>query len=302
MRKILLAILFLCLIVSFADAQGKRRRGSHSFHAKPPYRYELIGSLGATNFLGDLGGANQVGTNGFKDLELVLTRPAVGAGIRVKVQQYFSVKTNFYWGIVRGDDKLTLEPARHLRNINFKSNIFELSSQVEFNFIKEQKGHVYKIRGVRGMQHKDRQIYLFGGGGAVYFNPKGQYTNGAWYALQPLRTEGVKYSKITGLLSVGGGLRFAMNRYWGVGFELGMRKTFTDYMDDVSTYYPDPAIFNGDPKATYFSDPSNPSDPLYYKHAIGEQRGDHTDKDAYMFGVLTVSYKVMYRKRSRSKF
>ncbi|MBI4931884.1 MAG: hypothetical protein HY841_14065 [Bacteroidetes bacterium] len=301
MRKILLFILLFSIIASEADAQHKRRRSTFG-RKKPPYRYELIGSLGASNFLGDLGGANQVGTNGLKDLELVLTRPALGAGIRFKVQQYFSVKGNIYWGILRGDDKLTKEYFRNRRNINFKSNIFELSGQVEFNFIKEQKGHIYKIKGVRGMSHKDRQIYLFGGGGAVYFNPKGRYTNKAWYALQPLKTEGVTYSRLTGLISLGGGARFAINRYWGVGFELGMRKTFTDYMDDVSSNYADPAIFNGNPKAIYFANPADQNRPDVCYPCIGEQRGDHTDKDAYMFGVFTVGYKVMYRKRSRSKF
>ncbi|MEK6615749.1 MAG: DUF6089 family protein [Bacteroidota bacterium] len=296
MRKFLFLTLLLCIIVSIADAQ-KRRRGGFS-GKKPPYRYELIGSLGAANFLGDLGGADQIGTNGLKDLELVLIRPTLGASIRIKAQQYFSVKTNFYWGMIEGKDKLTKEYFRNARNLNFKSNIFELSGQVEFNFIREKKGHVYKIRGVRGMSHKERQVYLLGGAGGVYFNPKGQYLNGSYYALQPLHTEGVTYSRITALLFVGGGTRLAINRYWGVGFELGMRKTFTDYLDDVSTNYPDPAIFNGDPKAIYFS---NPTTGTCYP-CIGEQRGDSKDKDAYMFGVFTVGYKVMYKKRSRSKF
>ena len=97
-------------------------------------------------------------------------------------------------------------------------------------------------------------------------------------------------------------MRFAINRYWGIGFELGMRKTFSDYMDDVSTTYPDPEIFNGDPKAIHFANPSDPSRSDVCIPCIGEQRGDHTDKDAYMFGLVTVGYKVMYKKRSRSKF
>jgi hypothetical protein len=310
MRKSLFLLLLLFVIVSVADAQNHRRNRSHSSFGrkKPPYRYEMIGALGVANFLGDLGGANQIGTNGLKDLELALTRPALGIGARMKIEQFFSAKGNFYWGIIRGDDKLTKEPFRSARNLNFKSNIFELSGQIEFNFIKDQKGHVYQIRGVRGIRHKDKSMYLFVGGGAVHFNPKGLYM-GKWVPLQPLHTEGEgilpgvkKYSRNTGLISVGGGFRLALNKYWGIGFELGMRKTFTDYMDDVSKYYPDPAIFNGDPKATYLSNPSDPNSPNYCEPCIGEQRGDHTDKDAYMFGTLTLGYKVMHKKRSRSKF
>lgn len=311
MRKLLLFTLILCFIASAADAQRRRTKHRRSTfnRKKPPYRYELIGSIGATNFLGDLGGADQIGTNGLKDLELILTRPAASIGMRVKVQQFITVKNNLYFGIVRGDDKLTKEPFRNHRNLNFKSPILELSTQLEFNFIKEQKGHIYNIKGVRGLKHKDRQMYLFGGGGLFYFNPRGKY-NGKWYSLQPLGTEGQgiiagtrKYFRINALISVGGGMRFAINRYWGIGLELGMRKTFTDYIDDVSTEYPGKAIFT-DPLAAALSDPSL----TYYgpggtcSTCSGTQRGDTKDKDAYMFAVFTVGYKVMYRKRSRSKF
>ncbi len=154
------------------------------------------------------------------------------------------------------------------------------------------------------MKRKERNLYLFAGGGAVAFNPKGQYTDGSWHKLQPLGTEGQgitpglkKYSRVTGLIALGGGFRLALNRYWGVGFELGMRKTFSDYMDDVSTTFPDPAIFKGDPIATHFSNPSGNA-----MAADVDVRGDHTDKDAYMFAALTLGYKVMFKKRSRSKF
>jgi hypothetical protein len=301
MRKLLLFALIICFFASEADAQHRRRHSTFG-KKKPPYRYEMIGQLGAANFLGDLGGANQIGTNGLKDLEYVLTRPAAGIGMRFKIQQFISFKGNFNWGIVRGDDKLTLEEFRHRRNINFRSPLVELSGQLEFNFIREQKGHIYKIKGVRGMQHKDRQIYLFAGGGGVFFNPKGKYMDGQWYSLHQFHTEGVNYSRVTGLLSIGGGFRVALNRYWGVGFELGMRKTFSDYIDDVSSSYADTTIFNGNPKALYFANPTDQTTSNYCYPCIGEQRGDHTDKDAYMFGMFTVGYKVMYRKRSRSKF
>ncbi len=305
MRKLLFLVILFCFIASVADAQKRRRS-----YQKPPYRYELIGSIGATNFLGDLGGADQVGTNGLKDLEMVLTRPALGASMRWKVQQDFSVKGNLYWGVLKGDDKLTKEPFRNNRQLEFKSNIFELSGQVEFNFMKERKGKVYQISGMRKMAHNSRQIYLFGGGGGLFFNPKGKY-NGTWHALQPLGTEGQglpgyakKYSRITGLVSVGGGARFAINRFLGVGFEIGMRKTFSDYVDDVSTDYATQTLIasGADPKAVYFADPSQAGGPYPGSVCEGCQRGNKTDKDAYMFGVLTVGYKVMYKKRSRSKF
>ena len=312
MRRLLFFILSFCLIATAADAQlfGKHKSRSHSRFGrnKPPYRYEMIGSIGATNFLGDLGGANQIGTHGFKDLNFTCTRPSLGVGMRMKVQQFISAKANLFWGDIHGDDKLTQEPFRNARNLNFRSNIFELSGQLEFNFIKEQKGHVYAIKGVRGMKHKDKEIYLFTGGGLVYFNPQGYY-DGKWYYLQPLSTEGEgilpgtkKYSLVTGMVSIGGGMRFAINRYWGVGFEIGLRETFSDYLDDVSGKYPDPSIFKGNVVAQHLSNPSNAADANYCYPCAGQQRGDPTHKDAYVFAMFTVGYKVMHKKRSRSKF
>lgn len=312
LRRFILLTLLFCFFATIADAQKRRKRGGSFSRKKPPYRYEWVGALGASNFLGDLGGANQIGTNGLKDLEYVLTRPAVGAGIRIKLQQFITGKANLTWGIVRGDDKLTKEPFRNYRNLNFRSPIIELSGQLEFNFMREQKGHIYRIRGVRGMKHKDRQFYIFVGGGGSYFNPKGKYTDGRWYALRKYGTEGQgiisgthKYIPFTPVIMMGGGFRLAINRYWGIGFELGMRKSFTDYMDDVSTEYAAQLLTdnNADPKAVYFADPSSQQG-LYGSDitADGQQRGDKTDKDAYMFATFTVGYKVMFRKRSRSKF
>src|ERR1022692_1178527 len=295
MRRNLISILSFCLFSSFALAQlkGNHRRNHASFgRSKPPYRYELIGGLGATNFLGDLGGANQIGTHGFKDLNLALTRPAVTIGFRFKIAPNFSVKNNLCWGILSGNDALTQEQFRHARNLNFRSQVWELSTQLEYNFVKEQKGHVYKIKGVRGMQHKDRQFYLFVGGGVFHFHPYGEW-NGKWYDLPPLHTENVSYSLYSAMISTGGGLRFAINRYWGVGFEVGLRYTFTDYLDDVSGNYPSVAWYQtASATAQHFSNPS-----LLYPGAelAGQQRGDPTHKDAYMFGCFTVGYKVMYK-------
>ena len=298
MRRLILLTLLFSFICICADAQVKRKSKRPKFvRKKPAYRYEMVGSLGVGNFLGELGGADQIGTNGIKDLEYVLTSPAIGVGLRYKFERYVSTKANLNFGIVRGDDKLTQEYFRNRRNINFKSPLIELTVQAEFNFLREQKGHIYKIRGVRGLKHKEKQLYCFGGGGAVYFNPRGKYTDGSWHNLHQYQTEGVNYSRITGVLLVGGGFKYAVNRYWGLGFEMGMRKTFTDYIDDVSKGYADPTLFTSNPKAAYFANPGKDYFPI-----VGEQRGDPTDKDAYMFATFTVNYKIMYRKRSRSKF
>ena len=59
-------------------------------------RYEIQYGLGAGNFLGDLGGANQIGTHYFKDFEWVETRPAISLGMRYKLTEFFALKSASY--------------------------------------------------------------------------------------------------------------------------------------------------------------------------------------------------------------
>src|SRR5437868_8474601 len=79
------------------------------------YRYEFSYSLGASVFLGDLGGANQIGTHAFKDIDYILTRPVTGLGVRIITSPHTTAKFNLNYGIVRGDDKQTTEIFRNNR-------------------------------------------------------------------------------------------------------------------------------------------------------------------------------------------
>lgn len=321
MRKLLLLSLLFTLPY-FAVAQGykkpKRKKASNFATSKSKVRKEYILGIGAANFLGELGGANGVGTNFVKDLEFSATRPSFALGMRYKFSKRFAVKGGFYYQLLSGADKLTKEPYRNNRNLSFRSNVFELSIQGEFFFTKEQSGHLYKIKNAKGMKNYDLQGYIFAGVGAFYYNPKARY-KGTWVELQPLGTEGQglpngpkKYSRVNICIPYGIGGKYALDKDWAVGLEIGVRKTFTDYIDDVSgVYYDNSAIFlaRGETAAA-MADPSLLSYPAELggnsaglnQSAAGEQRGDKKDKDAYMFLNITVSYKVPYKRRTRSKF
>lgn len=303
MKRSLTLVLLLAIPV-LMQAQAKNR-----------YRWEVSLNLGASNFLGDLGGANRIGTNGVRDLELSLTRPALGLSMRYRKSRYVGYKGNIFYGRVNGDDKLTAEPYRNNRNLNFRSPIVEMSGQVEFYFTKERQGHIYKIKNVKGMKHIDMQAYMFLGVGGFFYNPQGRL-GGAWYNLQPLHTEGQglkpglkQYKRINVCVPIGIGAKYALNRRWAVGLEMGMRKTFTDYIDDVSTVY-----FNNDtlskyygPLSAQFADPSlhdpgvTPVDGIEIT-GEGQQRGDPTDNDSYMFVTITVNYKIAKLRKHKSKF
>ena len=270
--------------------------------------------LGAANYLGDLGGADRIGTNLLRDLEMKATRPAFIGGLRYKNSPYFAVKGTLVIGWIYGSDNLTKQFDRNYRNLTFRSPIIELSGQFEGYFTKEKPSHLYRIRNARGIRKSNIQAYGFVGVGLFFFNPQGLQKDGSWVSLQPLGTEGQliepgkkKYSRFSVSFPMGLGMKYKLSRRFSVGMEVGMRKTLTDYLDDVSTNYYDKsailakqgaaAAYLSDPSASGSSGGNHPE-----KTAMGEQRGDPTDKDSYMFLTFNGNYKFHRRKKTRSKF
>lgn len=288
-----------CLVFS----QGRNR-----------YKYELLGGIGPTNFLGELGGANQVGTHFIRDFDMSATRFCLNGGIRYKNHPYFGVKAMFNFAMLSGNDALTQEQYRHNRNLNFRSPILELSVQGEFYFITEKSKNLYTISGLSKKKKKrNTTAYLFAGVGAFYYSPHAKY-NGTWYALRKEHTEGQglpggpsQYSNFNVCIPMGIGARYSINKQWSVGAELSVRKTFTDYIDDVSTRYYDKAklIAAYGPNSAALADPSlgdiaNATAPN--ADGSGAQRGNSKYKDAYMFFTIQVGYKFNKRHRTRAKF
>lgn len=282
------------------------------------YRWEAGIDVGAANFLGDLGGANQIGTHFVRDLEISLTRPSVGMHMRYRKSRYLGYRALFNYGKVWGNDALTQERYRNNRNLNFKSNIFEFSTVLEFYWTKERPGHLYNYKKLKGWKNLDVQGYGFIGIGGFYYNPKA-FISGTWYNLRPLRTEGQglkpgtkMYSRVSIDFPMGLGFKYALNRQWSIGIEYGLRLTTTDYIDDASTVYYDPALIaaaQADPNmgaiAAYFADPSLHNIPVVDNISVtgvGQQRGDSRHKDAYMFMNVTVNYKIGKFKKTHSKF
>lgn len=293
MKKLLLSLILITPLLMQAQMSSQRWKA---------YRYEVDFGIGVSNFLGDLGGADQIGTHWMKDLEMSQTRPAIAAGIRYRLTPWLAIHPHLTYAKVAGDDKLTEEFFRNHRNLNFKSNIWELNTNLELYFLKEQVGHRYKLRGVRGSRGFEFSGYGFVGIGLFHFNPKGEY-EGEWHELQPLGTEGQglvpsreKYKRTQVCIPMGIGLKYTIDRRWGISLEYGLRYTFTDYIDDVSkTYYDRDALaqYNGTIAAA-LSDKSTP----YYTNNnpetnnAGNQRGDPTHRDAYMFAVVSINYKI----------
>lgn len=274
-------------------------------------RQELSLGFGISNFLGELGGRNQIGSPFLWDLEVSQTRPAAHFDYRYFVAERVALRARATYGVMAGNDNLTSEPFRQNRNLSFKSDIYEGSFVVEFFPYKEELGHFHSLRGVQGEKSSRIGLYAFTGITAFYFDPKAQFEN-KWVRLKPLGTEGQglpggpeEYDNIALGIPVGVGIRKAVTKNMAIGLEIQYTKTFTDYIDDVSTNYFDNALItaaNGE-VAGFLADPSLQLPGLFGDPtAAGQQRGDSSDLDAYLFMKFQVHYKLTKYKSSGKKY
>jgi hypothetical protein len=178
----------------------------------------------------------------------------------------------------------------------------------EFHLYREELGHVYDLRGVKGTKSTRVGLYFFAGVGGMYFDPKAQFNN-TWVRLQPLGTEGQglpngaeAYDNLGLCIPMGFGVRKAFSKHWSGGLELQYTKTFTDYIDDVSgVYYDNDAIQSAYGEvAAYLADPSLNKIPGQTN--TGAQRGDPDDLDAYLFLKWHMHYKIQKNKSSGKKY
>jgi len=301
---IIFAILLLAPTVSFSQYSWNRFTN----------RNEYLLGFGASQFLGDLGGSKTIGTHFLKDFNFGSIREAFELGYRYHINPYFAAKFMLTGAYVHGEDRFSEEAYRHNRNLNFRSPIVELSAQYEYYFYRNSTiGHRYHIKHAHGFQRFAADAYIFIGFGAFWFNPQGQYVNGAWYNLRPLSTEGEglqngpsKYLPLAICVPIGIGFKYSINPQWNVGLEISDRIwTSSDYIDDThGTYYDNAAIKQdrGD-IAAYFADPSlGEIQQAIPPNGTGQKRGDPNHNDTYMFTYITVSYSPPFRRRTRSKF
>ncbi len=286
MKKICLMATFITLIGSGLVAQ----------------KHEIGIGIGVSNFLGDLGGANDIGTPFLRDVEAKAFRPAGTIFYQYNCKRFVSINVSLSAGELRGDDKwLSAQMpskfwSRHYRNLNFKSPFVELTLMAHFDLLRYKK--IYK-------SHSYFTPFIGAGVGVFYMNPKAYY-NGAWIPLQSLGTEGqglpghrTKYSLIQPNFPISIGFKYQYNKHWKFTLECIHHITLTDYIDDVSTSYVDPAeLYNNySPEQASLiyalsrrSIELDPDNTYGAMTAPGQQRGDPKDKDSYFMILFKVSY------------
>ncbi len=285
MKKPHALLLALLLATTFSFGQNWRM-----------LRHELSIGIGPSNFLGDLGGSKGEGSHGLqsiKDLKLSSTRFAIQGSYAFRVVPRFSLRGNLSYIMVSADDQNTDNEERKNRNLHFRSPILELGLVGEVYLFGKPGERVYRMDGVKGKKLRKLNPYLFGGIAGFWFNPKAKDKDGNWTALRPLQTEGVEYPAISFAIPIGIGLKYAVNTRLSIGAELGIRKTFSDYIDDVSDKYIDHS--KSDATTQYFADPSTGERPNWT--VPGAQRGSPSETDSYLTAIFSVHYKFFRRRR-----
>jgi hypothetical protein len=115
--------------------------------------------------------------------------------------------------------------------------------------------------------------------------------------------------------SISFGFYFTFDKKHRIGFEANYRKTFTDYIDDISGNYPVKAPSDAFTQGLVLRTSELPVPDKddsynyagYYAHNWGAKRGDKTHKDAYMTLSLSYSYVIrgkssFYRSRYKGSF
>ncbi len=270
--------------------------------------FEAGFTVGPMVFLGDLGGHTGVGTTFLKDYNMNATKLAFGVYLEAHPSELVGVRLSANFGSVEGDDNYVVakggdEVSRLNRNLNFKSSIteanllFELDPTVLFEDQPTEVTGRLRPYGLIGL-------------GVFHFNPMGQYVDPntsqtTWVFLQPLHTEGEGFVpgrnnyQLTQLnIPMGLGLKYYVSEKVNVGLELLYRKTFTDYIDDVSTTFVDPAVLQANlPNGTsQIAIAMSNKSPLMGTpgsgYNPGDKRGDPSQMDAYFTLGLKVGIRL----------
>lgn len=215
-------------------------------------------------------------------------RPAISAQYKWNFYKGLGMRIGLSLSQYGADDSKSTQYAD--RKLQFTSDLGEANLQLIYDILPDKQGH----NGTGWGSEIKFSPYIFAGAGACTFNPKAPVNNKIQY-LQPLGTEGqfimrgddnpTTYRLVQPILLGGIGAHFRFSRNWGAGIDAGYRYTLTDYLDDVSGYYPDKAnllAFSG-------IDAVKLSDPTGVKE-VGSLRGNPKNKDAYIMATFSLNY------------
>jgi Domain of unknown function (DUF6089) len=283
--RIAFTVIFTLLLLSGSRAQESR--GTIGFGL----------SAGASNYIGDLD----------DNFSFRFAQPAFGAHATFLFWPRVYLRATVFHGKISADDAKGSFSGNRYRNLSFYSPVNEAGLNVIYS-LQNRK---------RGFSKRNRIApYLFTGIAYFQFDPR-RKLDGTTYHLQQIGTEGQyldgnypePYRLKQWAIPVGGGFTVKLNDFTDLGIETGFRKTFTDYLDDVSTYYPDKSqlLTEQGPIAVQLSDPSN--DPSFPEgKPSGAKRGSPKQDDWYVYTNVNITWYFStylfkaYKPKQKSKY
>ncbi|MBL7950661.1 MAG: hypothetical protein JNM62_02975 [Flavobacteriales bacterium] len=219
------------------------------------------------------------------------TKLAFGILYRYNFSDRYAVRFQALNGTLQSYDSHSSDSLQVLRDLHFRSKLLEFSGLLEINFRKYRS---------KDKDSKRWTPFIFGGLAFFHASPKALYDD-TWYELAPLGTEGQGTSAYPGkdsysvdniCIPFGAGFKVNAGR---VDFQLewGLRRTYTDYIDDVSTTYVDRDLlaFENGPLAAALADPSTLGQLPDYPNE-GRARGDQNTRDWYQYTGLSITYVI----------
>lgn len=267
-KNTLLTVLLVAFLHQPILAQGRSKFGNR--YINPFGVISVTAGLGVAYYMGDL-------SDGINMKHLGLG-PSISLGGLYRLTEHLSARGELRFYQVSADQKYSKNFQNNLSfktfnpdlNLGIQAELFSFNRQAPVN------------------------PYLFGGVGATLLNPKAKL-DGTWYKLAPLTTEGVKYNRIPLVFTAGIGVSFKTTERLSLGIELCNNFVNSDYLDDVSTVYPNPDQLPSD-LARQLSDRAP---------EIGEQarepgwnRGSAASKDSYLFLQIKASYLIGSRMQA----
>lgn len=165
-------------------------------------RTEIGGGIGTLNYTGDI----------VRTYNVRFSKPAVTLIYRYNFNHVVSLRTGLIIGSVGASDlKDPLDAAAKLRKASFNQSLIEIAPVFEYHFL-DWKDAKRRIR---------YTPYLFAGTGFFMISGEGKRARDS-------------YSNVQLSIPFGGGFKYILNPHWYAGFEIGIRKTFFDYLDNVT--------------------------------------------------------------------
>jgi hypothetical protein len=156
--------------------------------------------VGTLNYTGDLA----------RSYNVLNSRPAATVFYRANLSQVVSLRAALTGGGIAASDRRPIDAFAEQRDASFSLFLMEASTVMEYHFMNwRDDKHIMRF-----------MPYLFGGLGIFGISGTGNKPS--------------EYSNVQGAIPFGLGIKYILNLKWYLSLEFGARKTFFDYLDNVS--------------------------------------------------------------------